>query len=451
MLPCNLTCTDTESGLNITFRGRKFSLQYPPGIWESYPRRARNFLIDNLAFLETLDMPLVSGMKELKYNTTMPFFYSSFRKMVVRNIPQAVEDSGQSTEEAIRNFRKTKYSFSGTAPKKPYYKPMPAKDRVIIPFSCGKDSLLTLAVCMDIGLEPVCVYINDTVSGTENEMKLRYLKKISREFGVRVFIVRNEIENLNDFEFWDGEETCIGYSHMIAGFCLIALPFLHLFRAKYIVLGSQHNMNYSFINKDGYLAYPSFEQSRRGTIFLNRLIMHATEKRAGVTSFIDCLTNIAILKILNSRYEDYAKYEISCDALNAEPRNTRWCCNCSKCARLSLMMRATGTDPALVGMDKNMLGKNSRRLYSLFKGKESDSYEKSRGARDEQLLSFLLALRNGSKGKMIDAFKQNHLKEARRREKELVRKFLTLHYGTSIPQEYREKILSIYAGELRIR
>jgi hypothetical protein len=320
---------------------------------------------------------------------------------------------------------------------------------VIVPLSCGKDSLLTLALCKDIGLDPVCVYINDTVSGTENEMKLLCLKKIAGEFGVKLCLVTNELENLNDFEFWDKAETCLGYSHMIAGFCFIALPLAHYFGAKYILLGNQYDMNYSFMNKDGYRAFPSFEQSRAGMKILNKTILRSTENRVNVTSFIDCINNLSIFKILNSRYRAYLKYEISCDALNTTRKNTRWCCNCSKCARLYIMMKATGIDPSFAGIKKNLLGKNSGKLYCLFNGSEKDSYEKSKKARDQQLLSFYLAYRNGAEGYLIDSFKRKFLKEAVKRAPALIKEFLCLHGGnTTIPAEYRKKILSIYRKEL---
>ena len=177
-------------------------------------------------------MPLVSRIKSVDYNTSPPLFNSFFRNMAISNIPSAVEDYRPSTSDTIKQFLNIRYSFQNSRIKRPYYEGRVKKKKTIIPLSMGKDSLLTLAVSKEIGLAPVCVYINDTVSPAENRLKLNFLKKIGREFGLKVFAVVNEIENLNDFEYWNKGESCIGYSHMICGFCFVVLPVSHYFQAK---------------------------------------------------------------------------------------------------------------------------------------------------------------------------------------------------------------------------
>ncbi len=444
-----LVFSGRKKGFQASFRARKFRLIYPDGIWESYPAGSRDFLLDNLAFLGTLSMPLVSGAKEVEYNTSPPVLGQFFRNMVIRNIPSAIEDYRPSTSKTISHFMSIRYKFRDNLMKMPFYKGKTVKNRVVIPFSCGKDSLLTLAVCRDIGLDPVCVYINDTVSPDENRLKLECIKRISRQFGLKVLVVTNELENLNDFEYWDTEESCAGYAHMITGFCFAALPVAHYFKAGWVVLGNQHNMNYSFINKDGYLAYPSYDQSAEGTMHLSGALGLATEGKVGVTSFIEPLSNIAIIKLLHRRYAAYGRHEISCDCINTTRLKRRWCCACNKCARLALMMRAVGVDPAACGINKSMLDRNSEPLYTLFKGSQRDCYEKSGEARDEQLFSFYLAYKNGTRGYLIDKFKKKFLNEARAREKYLHGKFMTIQSRDTLPAEYRRKVLSIYSSELK--
>jgi len=105
-----IICHNTESGIKITFRNREFCLKYPLRIWKAYPPKARAFLIDNVTFLQTIDMPLVSDIKKISYNTSRPIFYPLFRDTLIKNTPQAVEDYKPSTPATIKKFLKIKYN-----------------------------------------------------------------------------------------------------------------------------------------------------------------------------------------------------------------------------------------------------------------------------------------------------------------------------------------------------
>jgi 7-cyano-7-deazaguanine synthase in queuosine biosynthesis len=322
------------------------------------------------------------------------------------------------------------------------------EERAILSLSCGKDSLLSLGVCDEIGLNPISIYINDTVSPPENKIKTKFVKKIAKEFGFKFFIVKNEIEKLNDFEFWDKDESCIGYTHMVTGFCFISLPFSHYYKAKYIVVGNQQNMNFKFCNKNGFLTYPAFDQTRRWMKQQDIMIKIMTSGKVSVMSVIEPLTNIAIVRILHKRYEKLGKYEVSCDCLDASLEK-RWCHNCSKCARLSLLMRANGISLERVGFKRNLLDKKHKNLYCLFDGKEIDCYEKSREARDEQLLAFYMAYRNNQRGYLIDLFKKKFLEEAKSREDHLFKKFFSIHKSITMPKKIEKRVLSIFREELK--
>ena len=251
-----LVCKSHERGITLTLSGRrkkKFSLVYPKDIWKRYPKRVKEILVDNLAHLLTINLPLIAGKTELEYNTSVPLFKSFFSTVVINSLPHAVEDYKAPTDQTIKRFLNVDYKFKDFNVKFFPYEPIGKIDaelteqdeRSIIPFSCGKDSMLSLAVCDELGLNPIPVYVNDTLCPKENKLKMKFGKKISKQFGLKFFVVRNEIERLNDFEFWNKGETCVGYSHMMSGFCLIALPFVHRFRAKYIVVGNQQNMNFT--------------------------------------------------------------------------------------------------------------------------------------------------------------------------------------------------------------
>lgn len=446
-----ITCKEHDEGLTVRLEDKKFDLLYPKDVWENYPREIKDILVDNLAFLLTMDFPLVAGIKKLKYNTSSPVFKPHFRNLVINSLPGAAEEFTPTTKSIIKQFLETNYEFSDSKVKLPFCDKGAEdnerfEERAIVSFSCGKDSLLTLGVCNEIGLNPISIYTNETIYTTENRIKTMFIKKLAEETKLKFHIMINEVEKLNDYDFWKKSESCVGYSHVITGICFSLLPFSHFFKSKYIVLGNQQNMNFGFINKDGYLAYPSFDQTVRWMKKINMMMKLMSGKKVGVMSVIEPLTNIAIIRILHNRYRDLWKYEVSCDYLDISTEK-RWCHNCSKCARLFIFMKANGIDTKGVGL-RNLLDKRYKNLYCLF-AKKKDMYESSKEARDEQLLAFYMAYKNGVSGYMIDLFKKKFLNEAVTREDELFKKFFSIHKPATMPRIIKKNVLKIYEEELK--
>lgn len=437
-----------KQGIVASLDGKKFSLVYPRGVWESYPNDLKPAFLDNTAHLLTINAPLIAGATKIKYNTALPIFKKLFDTVVEKSIPHAIEDYITPTKQMLKQFAKTEYVFSGIPEKKFTYSKRPEFDeRSINLLSFGKDSLTSVAICAEIGLNPTAVYINDTVSPTENKTKLSRARRFTKDIGIDVLVVRNELERLNDFEFWDKDETCVGYTHMVTGFCFIALPFVNKFKTKYVVLGNQQDMNFGFRNKDGFQTYPSYDQTSEWMLEQNRMVGGATDGKACVMSVIEPVTNIALTKILHTRYENFGKYQVSCDCLDASDEKL-WCHECNKCARNVLFMKAFGIEPSRVGLRNLLLDKRNRKLFSLFGDADVDCYEKSGEARDQQLLGFLLAHRNGCRGELIDIFKRSLLEEAKEREEELRKTFFRIYKSRTMPRKIEKRVVSIYKEEL---
>lgn len=442
----DLNCTTNGSGIKIANAYDSFRLIYPDNIWGAYPSSIKNVLVDNLAHLLTITMPLVAGINSVSYNTSLPFFRDHFNEIIIKSIPSAIEDYIGDTKNIIKTFKNIEYQFVDNVVKIPDYE-QEVEPRVIVPLSFGKDSLTTFAVCDELGLDPVPIYINDTVSPPENKLKLDFGKKFADEFIKPVFVT-NEIERLNDFEFWKKTETCLPYMHMVTGFCFITLPVMNYYRAKYVVLGNQHDMNFQYVNRDGFITHPSADQTSEWTKRMDD-IMRKMTKNTGVISLISPLTNIAIIKILHNRYPEYAKYNISCDCLDKSGEK-RWCHFCNKCARLFLFMKAVGVDVKKLGFRHNLLDREYRNFFSLFNGDGVDCYEKSNEAKEQQLLAFYMAMKQGAKGGLIDDFKRHFLEEAEARNDELQKKFFSIHKPENLPHDVRSSVLSIYKEELEL-
>ncbi|MBR9682680.1 MAG: hypothetical protein GOV02_03305 [Candidatus Aenigmarchaeota archaeon] len=416
-------------------------------MWQSFPGKVKGALVDNLTFLLTMNMPLVSHKNSLSYDTSVPLFKSVLEKIVSGGIPGALEDCEYTTEETMQRFENIKFKFKNSQIKIPCYRG-DTLDRAVVSFSSGKDSLLSSALAKEMGLNPVLIYVNDTLTPNENRTKQQFIKKLSLEQKLDHVIVKNELEKLNDFETWNKPQSCLSYTHLLTSFCFVSLPISHAFQARYILLGNERNMDYKFKNKDGFETTPSHDQTKEIMKEQNFMINTMTGKKMHVVSLIKPLTTLAIQKILMNRYPDFAKYTMSCCGLDAAPKESRWCHNCSTCFNVYLYALAFGKNPKDYGFTTNMMSKGMIELSSVFNGDKLDNYDKSSHARDEQLLAFYLAYKNGAKGYLMDLFKKQHLKEAKQREDELIKHNLSIQDRSSVPKELQRKLFSIFNEEL---
>jgi len=439
-----LNIKNISKGLIFNFGKERFRLIYPRNIWKSYSDN--QFFIDNIAHLLIICMPMVNGIKEVRYNVSSPLFRKNFHKMVLNDIPSAVEDYKGNTKKTINRFLGIRYHFKDNKVKNPIFSE-DVEEKAVIPISFGKDSLLSLGVCQEIGLEPSCFYVNDTVSPTENRIKIKIGNKISKKYKVKFDVVLNEAEKLNDFEFWNKKESCLGYSHLITSFAFLALPFCGLNKAKYIVMGNEADLDNIFLNKDGFKTYASYDQTKKGTRNLSNMIGKASRGKVSVKSVIEPIGNIAIMKILHNRYKELGKYQISCGCLDAVDEK-RWCHRCTACAFFYAVSKGIGIDPKKLGFNVNLFDKKFLKYHLLFSKEKADRYDKGKEIKEESMFAFYLAYRNNAKGYLIDLFKKKFLKEVIANEDKFYKKFFKISKFVNYPKQKNE-ILSIYKEELK--
>jgi len=161
-------------------------------------------------------------------------------------------------------------------------------------------------------------------------------------------------------------------------------------------------------------------------------------------SVIEPLNDIAVVYALYKRYPEVAKYHMSCFVETDAGKDHRWCLDCSVCSKMYLLIKASGFDPATVGLTRNMLTKECREYYSLFGGSSVNTYALTGRGRDEQLFGFYLAWKNGDRSDLVQEFERRFLDEARGREDELYKTFFGLHESITMPRHINEKAMSIY-------
>ena len=214
---------EAENGIIVGFNDKSYNLIYPKDIWKNTTNSLKEFFIQEYGFISTMMTPVIAGVKSVNYNISEPIFRNEAREIILKQIPGIADDYNNNTKETIDKFNGIEYAFQD---KKEFAVESSAGEGVIIPVSCGKDSLLTLGLARELNLDITAIYVNDTVSPQENKIKQEHAREIADKNKLKIEIVQNNIEKLNDFETWNKPQTCLGYTHMITGFCFLSLPFM---------------------------------------------------------------------------------------------------------------------------------------------------------------------------------------------------------------------------------
>lgn len=438
----------TQTGLEIVFRDNTYKISYPNGVWNSYPTQLRDVLFDNLVFAATIHLPLALGEDEIHYNTSTPIFQPYFFQNMVMDFPSCADVDQTKTSVLLKQFMNLKIYFEDCRIKFPHYENGVSSNSSIVSLSFGKDSLLTYAICNEIGLSPKIVYIVEPSLKYEEKHKTALAEEFYKEFGVKLHKVVHTTGLLRDGVHLGVGKTELGWGLQSTEYALLLLPFTHKYGAKYILFGNEQSCGAYYFDREGYVCHPAYDQSHVWTKQIDVMTQLMTANKVRTMSVIEPLNDIAVMKVLNHRYPEVAKYEMSCFTETEAGRNYRWCQSCSVCSKMYLLLVALGIDPKRVGFSRNMLAKDNKGFFSLFGGKSVSTYALTGLGRDEQLFAFYLAHKSGDRSDLVHEFSKEFLDEAKEREDELYKVFFGIHDSITMPPEIRDKVVTIYREEL---
>ncbi len=436
---------EIAKGIRIALDGNSSDILYPVPIWDKFPKNLKEVLIDNLTYSKTMIANIVNGSDKVEYDTSTPLLKSFFDACCLKDIPRipADKNTGLKTQELVKKFINSEYKFLKEGTKYPDYD-AEAEDGAVIAFSFGKDSLLSYALLEEAGLEQQPVYIKDMFDH-EAQLKDNLKIKFESEFKKSIAVIEDTSDKLL-LKIEDTFNPLI--TNALNSYTLMLLPFSYYHNYRYIVFGNEHNLNYCFTNRDGFKSYASYDQTREWVEQQTAFMSILTSNKVKVFSPIDSIYNLATMKILNSRYPQYAKYQVTCP-LEDSKKNDIWCGGCSECAKIFVILRALNLNVKEKGFKTDMLSRNHKKFFSLFNGKDVLVYDKPKNSRDEQLLMFYLAYKNDAKGDLIEEFKKSYLEEAKEREEELYKKYLSVSESENIPLDIKKRIIPILKEELR--
>ncbi len=440
-----------DYGIQVKINNKTIRLRYPPGLWQRFPKTHRKILAQNIAFGLTFHLPyLFTSLKRMLYNLPVPLSESFFFKGLSLALPSTAimqkQKEKRITSDLLRRLFDVEFVYSNKKTDIPPYNRTSMSDHAVMPFTFGKDSLLTFALAKELGVTVHPVYISEPYSPYEEFTKKLLAEPFKKEFHTKISFLRNTLGILRE-----PAGGWFGWELQLTQYSLMLLPYVYAKKAGYILFSNEQSCDDSIIDGDGFRCNPVFEQSHSWLLQNSLMTSIIGGNSLSIGSLLEPIHEIAIERILHRRYPQIGKYQSSCDLPKKPKSDGRWCENCSKCARMYIFLLGNGVDPKTVGFRHNMLKGKYHHLYTIFSSNRvrDFGYDQSAAGHEEQILAFLLAYKNNHKGPVMQSFVKHYLNSAKKNEKRLRQKYFGLHSSKTVPHDLKEKILRIFKNELK--
>ncbi len=438
-----------DSGIEVKINNKSIRLRYPPSIWQRFPKSHQKILAQNIAYALTFQIPyLYTSIEKVFYTMPIPlaepFLFKGLSLALPSTAIMQTQKEGRITSNLLRRLFDIDYVFSSTKSDIPSYNRTSFSDQAIMPFTFGKDSLLTYALARELGLRVWPIYISEPYSPYEELAKKLLAEPFKREFHTQINFLRNSLGVLREPYGWFGWEL------QLTQYSLMLLPYVYAKKAGYILFSNEQSCDDTVVDSDGFRCNPVFEQSHSWLLQNSLMASLVGGNSLSIGSILEPIHEIAIMRILHKRYPEIAKYQSSCD-LPEKPKSAgRWCEHCSKCGRMYIFLLAHGVNPKTVGFKHDMLKQKYLGYFSIFsEGRIQDfGYDQSEAGKAEQILAFRLAYRRGYRGPVMRAFTRHYGIYAKKHERKLREKFFGIHSTRTIPGELRSKVVRIFRSEL---
>ena len=440
----------TPSGITLGIEGEQFPITYDKDVWQRTSASLKEQLLHNLPMASTLYLPQILGKREIHYNTARPIGESFFLRNGIYDAPYCANVDGQSSTQYLKDFFNTRYLFAHDAIRTPaavqFERPSKTKPRALVLFSFGKESLLSFALCKELGIEPVLVTIIHPGFAYEWHHKKPLVEKFEKEFGVTVHTVDYQPGLLKEGKFF-GLSTELGWGLHVTEYALLALPYAEVFDCDFVICGNEQSCNDIYFDKEDVLIYRAgLDQHHDWTKSQGLLQSLLMSRSLGAYSMLEPLYEIAETKILHTRYPAIGKYQMSCFASTEGSKDRRWCQECDKCAYMYALLRGFQIDPHALGFTDNLFDEQHKHLYDTFFSRTDDTH--FYGSQGELGLGFYAALSYGSQDYSLQRFTKELLAKFKSNFASIREKYLGIHPTFQYPPTFDAKLQSIFSDEL---
>ena len=356
-----------NNGFIILVGNRKYQHLYPENIWYNFPQQFKSILSESAAVLFTRHFIFLKNCRII-YNFPPPVIDSLFFHGLLFSLPETVIEFSEfkhQTSGLIKTLfnRQQQIEFSGF-PKSYSVTPLTNLHRnAVIPFTFGKDSLLTLGLIRELKIKPLLFFGAEPLSRYENEMRQKMIPQFEKAVGIKVNYWPITIGRLRQKgrEMW-------GWDMLQLQYTLLLLPYIYFNQAKYLFYANEQNTNDYEVDKEGYKVNLYFEQSREWMLHANNLLrIFALPTLLG--SLVEPVYELLVTYILHHRYQSLAQFQISCCGDAPQAKTDRWCGECFECGRMYIFLLAIGVDPLKLGFKRNLLKSRKKDLFDIFSKK----------------------------------------------------------------------------------
>lgn len=437
-----------KSGFEIQVGKKKYLLRYPKQVWSIFPDDKKSLLAESAAYFFTRHLSLYQDLN-LEYSFPPSTVQSFFLHGLFLSLPEALLEfpkAGFTFADLQRRLYKTTMN-STYAPIVPFSQHAEVSVqadnlKTVIPLSFGKDSLLTLGLCAEIGLQTMLLYFVEPGSAKEVKNKRILIKQFSQTVGKQVIEIVVEPGKLRQRKEW-----MWGWDMLISQYTLLLTPFLYSFRASYLMWSQEYNYDIVTHTADRLPVIINFEETSVWKKMLTDLLKRFS-LNVSVCSLLEIGYEFTNTYILYSRYPHLTKYHQSCDNDYLLTEGRSWCNRCEECARIFIYLYALGFDPKKTGISDMLIASKEKYFYifseNLLKYKVEDAGQYI----EDMLFAFYIVYRMGIKKPLIEKFKSMYLPYVEKRKVELFEKFTTIQVHKTIPPKLEKPVKSIYEQEL---
>ncbi|MFA5076312.1 MAG: hypothetical protein WC480_02750 [Patescibacteria group bacterium] len=435
-----------NNGLDIFVGNKKFAIDYPTAIWQKTPSIVRQALLENITFAETHLLPLILNKKKIKYNFNYPLFEPYLFKNQLYDLIYCEKiDEIKKPLSYLQKFYNLDFEFSSPDSTIPGPTDIPklkfTKTKAIIPFTFGKESLVTFSLCRELGIEPILFYCQEPVQPYEEKYKLKRLAELEKKFKVKTYFIKHE-PGLFRYgrAFNTPAHSELGWGSQTTILALLAIPFLYAEQARYILFSSEASTAQADGLINGWKVFNSADETIENSILKNNICRLLTNNQSEVKCLLEPLEEIEIFYLLHHRYPEIGQQQFSCFAEKPLYPGSQWCHNCTKCQRMFVFARACGLDPQKIGFKKDIL-QSSGYFKHYFDNKDTL-------ATDQELdFIFYLLSKKGLTSPYIKKFQKERLPKLRSWNW-YHNYYSGIKSSINLPAPYRNKIIKIFSQEM---
>jgi hypothetical protein len=401
----------------------------------------REALRENLVFANTHFLPVILPSDKVSYDSPLPCFESQLFRNQIGDLLSCEQADDAEHLSYMQRLYNSEFEFGKGPSTLPRSKPaLSSGETAVIPFTFGKESLLTFALALELGIKPVLFYCQEPSQPFEERYKLKMLEEIRKRFDVPVYFVKNGPGLLRYGKGLSGVRAArkgseVGWGAQTTILGMLAVPIVFETGARYILFGSEYS-NREYNLRQGWKAYLSYDQTPFWTAQHSNMIRSFTADRCSVHTMLEPLEEIGIFSLLQERYPELGRFQFSCSAEKPLFGGTQWCHECYKCDRIFLFARCCGIDPGRIGFKRDLLNVPGH-FKSYFDG------EFKTGSNEELNFSFYLLHKQN-----VDSFYGRRFESEKlpflRNWSGYRRDYTQLHEARELPPAHEKKLMTIF-------